>query len=443
MDVRALTVLITIVLLPLVVIGQPSSSSPNPHQSHLETFENRDFSLERDYDRAFRIVSRGNRNAAQKCLLTREVYGWHPFWRGTAYENYDFGLLSTVAYYGCAVDPSTGLPANLHQWSSTNLVELAHASGSRVDLTAYLYGRDAIGQFLSDSLRQKTLTDTLVGLIRARDADGICLDFQGVDEGLALSYGRFVRRMIIALREANPDYQLSLVLPAADPDRGYDAGVLATYVDRFIVAAYEYPFAGRAVAGPVAPLEDGPGAAGSVSASVAHYLRQGAPKEKLILGVPYFGKKWQTQSVDPPSSALDQGEIILFSQFMEAYRDHALQWDTTSAGSYRSWMKGDQSWQVWVDDYRSLSRKYQFVKQNDLAGVGIWALGYDHGQDALWELIRDRLANCDAVATQNYNERTSVLDGETSAERNTYNWMWMMGGMVAFLIILFLVRRLK
>lgn len=443
MHFRYYILLLTVFAWPMALSAQPSAASENPHATHLQAFANEDFSQERDYDRAFRIVSRGARNTAQKCLLKHEVYGWHPFWRGTAYENYDFGLVSTVAYFGCEVNPTNGLPANLHQWSSTRIVERAHERGSRVDLTAYLYGRTALKQFLSDSLRQITLADTLVGLIRAKDADGICLDFQGVDASLALSFGRFVRRMIISLREANPEYQLSLVLPATDPQKGYDAGVLSTYVDRFIVAAYDYPGADGKVAGPVAPLEDGPGAAGSVAASVAHYLGQGAPKEKLLLGVPYYGKKWPTQSIDPPSSTLDKGQILIFSDFMKAYRHHSLQWDSTLASGYRSWMEGDNSWQAWVDDYRSLSRKYQFVKKNDLAGIGIWALGYDHGQDALWELIRDRLANCDAVATENFNERTRVLDGETSAERNTNNWMWMMGGMVAFLIIIFFVRKMK
>jgi spore germination protein YaaH len=434
---RCLICCFLIALLPLLAVAQ------SPHQSHLNAFENPDFQEERAYDKSFRIVSRGERNTAQKCLLKYEVYGFHPFWRGTAYENYDFGLLSTVAYYGCEVDPATGLPADLHQWNTTQIVERAHASGSRVDLTAYLYGREPIQIFLSDTLRQQTLADTLAGLLKQKDADGICLDFQGVGKAMALAFGRFLRRMIITLREASPDYQLSLILPASDPVQGYDAGVLATYVDRFIIAAYDYQGQAERVAGPVAPLEDGQVAGASVNESVSHYLTQGAPKEKLLLGVPYFGYKWQTQSPDPQSALLDKGEIVSYQQFMQDYRIHEVQRDSASGGSYRTWMQGNVNQQMWVDDINSLSRKYGFVKQNDLAGIGIWALGYDHGEDALWELIRDRLADCDAVATQEFNKKTRLLDGPTSAERNKNHWMWMMGGMVGFLIIVFFVRRMK
>ena len=34
--------------------------------------------------------------------------------------------------------------------------------------------------------------------------------------------------------------------------------------------------------------------------------------------------------------------------------------------------------------------KYQFAKENSLAGVGIWALGYDNNSDEMWGSISDQ-----------------------------------------------------
>ncbi|MBP6977319.1 MAG: hypothetical protein PHD61_01225 [Bacteroidales bacterium] len=39
---------------------------------------------------------------------------------------------------------------------------------------------------------------------------------------------------------------------------------------------------------------------------------------------------------------------------------------------------------------RSLGKRFDLVRQRGLAGIGIWALGYDHGYDDFWQLIRDK-----------------------------------------------------
>ena len=45
---------------------------------------------------------------------------------------------------------------------------------------------------------------------------------------------------------------------------------------------------------------------------------------------------------------------------------------------------------MWYDDSLSLSLKYQFAKEQQLAGVGMWALGYDEGHDELWGAIESQ-----------------------------------------------------
>jgi len=43
--------------------------------------------------------------------------------------------------------------------------------------------------------------------------------------------------------------------------------------------------------------------------------------------------------------------------------------------------------QGWYDDSLSLSLKYDFAINNDLLGVGIWAMGYDGSNPELWDLL--------------------------------------------------------
>ena len=45
---------------------------------------------------------------------------------------------------------------------------------------------------------------------------------------------------------------------------------------------------------------------------------------------------------------------------------------------------------IFTEDTRSLGIKYDFAKANRLAGIGIWALGFDHGRTELWTLLKDK-----------------------------------------------------
>ena len=48
---------------------------------------------------------------------------------------------------------------------------------------------------------------------------------------------------------------------------------------------------------------------------------------------------------------------------------------------------------IFLDDNRSLKIKYQFAKEKKLAGVGMWALGFDDGKDELWDLLSLEFGN--------------------------------------------------
>ena len=45
---------------------------------------------------------------------------------------------------------------------------------------------------------------------------------------------------------------------------------------------------------------------------------------------------------------------------------------------------------VFIEDEKSLGLKYDFAKDKQLAGVGIWALGFDDGKKELWTLLEDK-----------------------------------------------------
>ena len=61
--------------------------------------------------------------------LAYQVHGWHPYWMGTSYLDYDWSLTSTVAFFSLELD-ANGSIVNDHAWPWTGLVSAAHAGGA-------------------------------------------------------------------------------------------------------------------------------------------------------------------------------------------------------------------------------------------------------------------------------------------------------------------------
>ncbi|MEM9024479.1 MAG: glycoside hydrolase family 18 protein, partial [Bacteroidota bacterium] len=64
---------------------------------------------------------------------------------------------------------------------------------------------------------------------------------------------------------------------------------------------------------------------------------------------------------------------------------------TTEPSSQSSYVLGNQE-QWWFETPENLNTKYQWVREQQMAGVGIWALGYDNGFDNWWQVLRDNFS---------------------------------------------------
>jgi hypothetical protein len=148
-----------------------------------------------------------------------------------------------------------------------------------------------------------------------------------------------------------------------------------------MLMAYDYHWRDSATSGPVAPLA-GWGTY-NVSWSIQDHLTWGTPANKLLLGVPYYGYRWNTASGAAGAATTPPGTAVTYALAQAALPTQEELWD---APSQTAWMRTQNpGWQqTWFDDANSLAAKYQTVVAQGLAGVGIWALGYDDPHTALW-----------------------------------------------------------
>jgi spore germination protein YaaH len=135
-------------------------------------------------------------------VLTRTVFGYHPYWVGENFQNYDFTLLSHVAYFSAEADPATGNITNSHNWSATGLIAAAQAAQTNAVLTATCIGSQANATLLADPQKRTTLVQALVQLALQQNASGITVDFEQAPQTQRNNLSSFVSELAVAARAA-------------------------------------------------------------------------------------------------------------------------------------------------------------------------------------------------------------------------------------------------
>lgn len=68
------------------------------------------------------------------CKPEKLVFGYHPYWIGDAWQDYQWNLLTDLCYFSYEVDPSSGNPVTLNGWDTNPVIDSALANQTRVHL---------------------------------------------------------------------------------------------------------------------------------------------------------------------------------------------------------------------------------------------------------------------------------------------------------------------
>jgi hypothetical protein len=118
------------------------------------------------------------------------------------------------------------------------------------------------------------------------------------------------------------------------------------------------------------------------------------PLDKMLIGVPYYAREWPTESGEAPSNTTGYGDAYTWTKIKNNtsgnYSEDNKKWEPNALAPYFAYQDGGW-YQCFVNDTYSLERRYKMVNSRGLAGIGIWALGYDNGYTDLWEVIQQNL----------------------------------------------------
>jgi chitinase len=223
--------------------------------------------------------------------------------------------------------------------------------------------------------------------------DGIDIDWEypvhgGVHEGRPEDTRNFTlmaaefRRQLDAVR---PGLLLTAALPA-EPElyAQFELKEISAYMDQLSIMAYDMHWNSEPVTNlhsalfhdPADPSQ-GAQAGYSGDAAVQAFIQAGVPKEKIILGVPFYGKGWS--GVDPVNHGLYQ-HATGKAQGGEAYRDLK----ALPASADRQYYPGPATCSVWsngkffsYDCPQAMRVKHDYAEQHHLGGMMFWELSHD------------------------------------------------------------------
>lgn len=331
------------------------------------------------------------------CNLNKVVYGWHPYWVGSAYTNYQWDLLSHFSFFSYEVNPSTGAANTTHGWSTSAAVDAALASGNtKVTLTATLFSSHTT--FFSSSTAQQTLIDNLINLVSSRGAHGVNIDFEGIPSSQTTNFANFMVDLSNQMHAAIPGSEVSTVLYAVDWNNVFDFSIMEPAVDQYIIMGYGYYYTGSGNAGPTDPLYHfGSSYNYTLSKTITYYLDAGCPSDKLIMGLPFYGYEWPTSSTSIPSSTTGGGTSRTFAAVKNNssgnYSAANHQYDDDSFTDVYVFNSGGTR-QCFITEEDGFAERLKHINRTGIGGIGIWALGYDNGYTELWDAMRVNLTDC-------------------------------------------------
>jgi spore germination protein YaaH len=268
------------------------------------------------------------------------------------------------------------------------LIAEAHERGVRVELVYTSFGYQKNADFLSDLAIQARTIDGLVALVRELGLDGVNVDIEQLQGEFVPAYGVFVEHLRTALREADPDAQVSVATGANYGGAAMAVAATAAGADRIFLMGYDYHWSGSAP-GASAPLDRRDGDGKDLRWSLDLYHTLGVPAERTLLGLPLYGMAWPVVSDELGAPRTGRGAAWIPRRNLDFLADpsHSPLLDPIEVVEFHAVEREDGWLAVYVDSPRTLAPKLLLADERGLAGAGLWALGYERGLPEMTELI--------------------------------------------------------
>lgn len=270
---------------------------------------------------------------------------------------------------------------------------------------------------LTDASRNK-FADSAVRFIREWGFDGVDLDWEypvagGEVDGRPEDKQNFtlllqkVRQKLDEAGNQDGKKYLLTIASGASPDyvKNTELDQVQAQLDWINIMTYDFHGGWESTSGNNAPLyldpkDPSPNANSfHVDAAVEGHLNAGVPKDKLVLGMPFYGRGWTGcggadhglyQNCSGPSEGTWEEGVFDFSHLEKDYIDkngYTRHWNDQAKVPYLY----NPTTQTFIsyDDMESIGYKTDYIKSKGLAGAMFWELSSDRNGTLLNKVYND------------------------------------------------------
>lgn len=344
-----------------------------------------------------------------------EVFGFAPYWTFNKLDNVDFNVLTTLAYFGVTVNADGNLDRTdvgyytFQSKKATQIFTKAHNSGTRVVLTITQMENWNIINFLDNPEAQTNAIEQIITEVKNRNIDGVNVDIEyagNPEQEYRDKYTKFVTDLTDEMHKSIPYSRVTVSVYAGSvkSPKLYDIKALSSAADGIFMMAYDFAVLYEDNAIPTAPLyghKEGKYWY-DVATAVDDFLKV-MPAEKLILGVPWYSYNYLVYEPKIKSATyyswMGGPKVQTYSAVQEKVnakapntRSYKSGWDNLGQVAWKSYFdEVTGGWRMlFFDDAKSMGIKVDFAKDKNLAGIGIWALGFDAGRQDFWKVLEEK-----------------------------------------------------
>lgn len=291
---------------------------------------------------------------------------------------------ATDATVKARISETAGLDANSPTWFKLHDSEGNIEDTSSPALVKWLQDRDIevhplvhnqfssslTSKFLSNDKAQTKFINTLVNRSAELGVDGINVDFESLSASDRNKYTLFIKNLTHAAHQRG--LIVSIDLPrgslAWNHKTAFDHVELAKIVDYIVTMTYDHHYSGSPIPGSVAGMQ-------WTEQGVVEFLSYGIPRDKLIMGIPFYIREWKLDS----TGKLISNRAITSKTATQLIADKKATstWDPIFMQYRVEYKENGYTYVFWLEDENSVIARLNIAKKYRLAGVSAWRLGQE------------------------------------------------------------------
>lgn len=225
-----------------------------------------------------------------------------------------------------------------------------------------------ISSVINNAVATENLIQNILTELNQKGYAGVDIDFEFILRDDRFAFTQFVQNMTNRLNAYG--YQVSVALAPKTSDNqpgllyeGKDYQALGAAANHVLLMTYEWGYT-YSTPMAVAPINK--------VRQVVDYALTVIPAEKINLGIPNYGYDWPLPYVQGVTRATTIGNIQAVRIAID--NNATIQYDETAQTPFFTYIKNGISHEVWFEDIRSISAKFDLLEEKQLRGVGYWQI---------------------------------------------------------------------